>query len=65
MYAPLITYKASEGKDLKGTAAGLKVEGRVMLKLIIDDDDGIPHTITVTNSVHILDLPMVLVSPQH
>ena len=42
---------------------GLNIEGREMLKFIIDDNDGITHTINVPNSVHILYLPMVLVSP--
>ena len=36
-----------------------------MLKFIIDDNDGITHTINVPNAVHIPYLPMVLVSTQH
>ena len=60
-----ITYKASEGKQCKGIVAGLKIEGRGTLKFRIYDNDGIAHTITVPNSVHILDLLMVLVSPQY
>ena len=31
----------------------------------IDDDDGVMHTIRVPNSVHIPDLPIFLVFPQH
>ena len=62
-----ITYKSLEGQECKGIAAGLKIEGRGTLKFRIDNNDnnGIIHTITVPNSVHIPDLPMVLVSPQH
>ena len=44
---------------------GLNIEVRGTLKFIIDDEDGITHTISVPNSVNISDLPMVLVSPQH
>ena len=44
---------------------GLKIKGRGTLKFRIDDDNGITKTINVPNSVHIPDLPMVLVSPQH
>ena len=43
----------------------MKIEGRWELKFRINNDDGITHTINVPNSVHIPDLPMVLVSPQH
>ena len=60
-----ITYKASERQECKGIAAGLKIKGRGTLKFRIDDDNGITHTINVPNYVHIPDLPMVLVSPQH
>ena len=58
-----ITYKASKGQEFKGIAAGLRIEGRGTLKFRIDDNNGITHSITVPNSVHTLDLPMVLVSP--
>ena len=60
-----ITYKVSEGQEYKGIAAGLNIKGRGTLKFIIDEKNGITHTINVPNSVHIPDLPMVLVSPQH
>ena len=60
-----ITYTKAEGQECKGIAAGLKIAGRGTLRFRIDDDDGVTHTITVPNSVHIPDLPMVLVSPQH
>ena len=60
-----ITYKASEGQEFKGVAAGLKIEVRGALKFRIDDNNGITHTINAPNSVHIRYLPMVLVSPQH
>ena len=60
-----ITYKASEGQECKGIAVGLSIKGRGTLKLRIDDDNGITDTINVPKSVHIPDLPMVLVSPQH
>ena len=60
-----ITYNASEGQECKGIAAGLKIMGRGTLKFIMDNDNGITHTISVPNSFHIPDLPMVLVSPQH
>ena len=60
-----ITYKKAEGQECKGIAAGLKIAGRGTLQFRIDDDDGVTHNITVPNSVHIPDLPMVLVSPQH
>ena len=60
-----ITYNASEGQECKGIAAVLKIKGRGTLKFRIDDDNGITHTINLLNSVHIPDLPMVLVSPQH
>ena len=60
-----ITYKASEGQECKGIAAGLKIKGRGTLNFRIDDDNEITHTINVPNYVHILYLPMVLVSPQH
>ena len=61
----LITYKASEGQECKGISEGLNIEGRGTLKFRIDSDDVITHTIDVPNSVHIPDLPMVLVYPQH
>ena len=57
----LITYKASEGKECNDIAAGLKIEVRGTLEFRIDNDDGIIHTITIPNSVHTLDLSMVLV----
>ena len=60
-----ITYKASEGQEFKGIAAGLKIERRGALKFRIDDDNGITHTINVPKSVHVPDLPMVLLSQQH
>ena len=60
-----ITCKASEGQECKGIAAGLNIKGRGTLKFRIDNNNGITHTINVPNSVHIPDLPMVLVSPQH
>ena len=60
-----INYKASEVQECKSIALAVKIEGRGTLKFRIDDDDGITHSITVPNSVHIPDLPMVLVSPQH
>ena len=60
-----ITYMASEGQSCKGIPAGLKIEGRGTVKFIIDDNNGITHSITAPNSVHTLDLPMVLVSPQY
>ena len=60
-----ITYKASEGQECKGISAGLNIKVRGTLKFRIDNNNGITHTINVTNSVHIPDLPMVLVSPQH
>ena len=52
-------------KNARMIDAGLKIKGRGTLKFRIDDDNGITHTINVPNSVHIPDLPMVLVSPQH
>ena len=61
----LITYKASEGKECKDIAAGLKIEVRGALEFRIDNDESITHTITVPNSVHIPDLPMVIFYPQH
>ena len=61
----LITYLASEVQECKGIAAGLKIEGRGILKFRIDDGNGITHKINVPNSVQIPDLPMVLVSTQH
>ena len=60
-----ITYKASEGQECKGIAAGLKIKVRGMLKFRIDDENGITHTINVPNYVHVPDLPIVLVSPHH
>jgi len=60
-----ITYKESVGRECKGIASGLKIAGRGTMEFKIDDDDGVTHTIRVPNSVHIPDLPMVLVSPQH
>ena len=36
-----------------------------MLQFNIDNYDGVTHIIMVPNSIHILDLPMVLVSPHH
>ena len=60
-----ITYKASEVQECKDIAAVLKIKGRGTLKFRIDDDNGITHTINVPNSVHIPDLPIVLVSPKH
>ena len=60
-----IAYKASEGQEFKGIAAGLKIEVRGALKFIIDYNDGIKQTINVPNSVYIPDLSMVLVSPKH
>ena len=60
-----ITYQKAAGQECKGIAAGLKIAGRGTLQFRIDDDDGVTHIITVPNSVHIPDLPMVLVSPQH
>ena len=41
------------------------MEGRKTLKFLINDNDGVTHTITITNDVHIPYLPMVLVSPQN
>ena len=60
-----ITYKESIGRECKVITSGLKIAGRGTMEFKIDDDDGITHTIRVPNSVHIPDLPMVLVSPQH
>ena len=57
-----ITYNASDVQECKGIVACLKIEVRGALKFRIDND-GITHSITVPNSVHIPDLPMVLVSP--
>ena len=51
--------------ERKGITVGLKIEGREILKFRIDDDDGVTYTITSPNSIHTLDLPMVLVYPQH
>ena len=59
------TYKASEGQECKGIAVVSNNEGRETLKLIIDENDGITNTINEPNSVHIPDLSMVIVSPQH
>ena len=36
-----IIYKASEGQEQKGIAAGLKIKERGKLKFRIDNDDGI------------------------
>ena len=60
-----ISYKASKGQECKDISAGLKIEGRGILKFRIDNDDGITHTINVPNSFHIPYLPIFLVSPQH
>ena len=43
----------------------MQIEGRGKLKLRIDNNDGVMHTITVPNYVHILELLMVLMFPQH
>ena len=60
-----IAYKASEGQECKGIAAGLKIKEKGTLKFRIDDDNEITHTINVPNYVHIPDLSMVLVSSQY
>ena len=60
-----IKYKASGGQTCKGIAAGFNIEGRGALKFRIENNDGITQSSTVPNSLHIPDLPMVLVSPQH
>ena len=60
-----IAYKASEGQEYKGIAVGLNIEGRGTLKFRIDNGNRISHSVTAPISVHIPDLPMVLVSPQN
>ena len=60
-----ITYKTAEGQECKGITVGMQIEGRGKLKLRIDNNDGVMHTITVPNYVHILELLMVLMFPQH
>ena len=60
-----ITYKTAEGQECKGIAAGMKIAWRITLKFIIYNDDGVTYMTTVRNSVHIPDLPMILVSLQH
>ena len=54
-----------EDQECKGIAMGFNIKGRGKLKFRIDNENGITHNINVPNSVHIPDLPMVLVSPQH
>ena len=60
-----ITYKTAEGQECKGIVAGMKIAWRITLKFIIYNDDGVTYMTTVRNSVHIPDLPMILVSLQH
>ena len=35
------------------------------LCFMIEDDEGITHNICITNSLHVDQLPMTLISPQH
>ena len=58
-------YVSESGTECKGIASGLSIVGRGTLNFRIDDDDGRTHEISIPNSVHIPDLPMVLIAPQH
>jgi hypothetical protein len=59
------TYEQESRTECKGIASGLSIVGRGMFCYRIDDDQGRTHEISIPNSVHIPDLPMVLISPQH
>ena len=57
------SYEEESGQDFKGIARGLRIAGRGTLSFRIDDDEGRTHKISIPNSVHIPELPMVLISP--
>ena len=58
-------YKQEIGTECKGIASGPSIVGRGTFNFCIDDDEGRTHEISIPNSVHIPDLPMVLISSQH
>jgi hypothetical protein len=48
-----------------GIEGGLEIKGQGTLVLDVNDDDGKPHRIKIPNSLHLPDLRMCLLSPQH
>ena len=58
------TLKPSK-KQLAGISGSLEIKGTGTVKWIIEDDNGIHHSIIIPNTLYVPDAPMRLLSPQH
>jgi hypothetical protein len=63
--ADFLTFAPSTSTILQGISSGLKIAGTGTLKWTILNDGGNEITIRLCNSLHVLDTPMCLLSPQH
>ena len=55
----------SQNKQVGGINAGLEIKGIGTFVFTIEDDNGKMHKICIPNSLHIPDLKLCLLSPQH
>ena len=55
----------SQNKQVGGINAGLEIKGIGTFVFTIEDDNGKMHKICIPNLLHIPDLKLCLLSPQH
>ena len=55
----------SQNKQVRGINAGLEIKGIGTFVFTIEDDNGKKHEICILNSLHVPDLKLCLLSPQH